>query len=56
MLIMGDKDLSYDSELLYNQLSLQDYILFASQKDKDGLIDNPIKGLIYFILIMLLLV
>ena len=44
MLIMGDKDLSYDSELLYDQLSLQAYILFACQKDKGGLIDKPGKG------------
>ena len=44
MLIMGDKDLSYDSELLYDQLSLQAYILFACQSGKGGLIDKPGKG------------
>ena len=44
MLIMGDKDLSYDSELLYDQLSLQAYIIFACQNHKGGLIDKPGKS------------
>ena len=44
MLIMNDKDLSYDSELLYDQLSLQAYILFACQNKKGGLIDKPGKS------------
>ena len=43
MLIMNDKDLSYDSELLYDQLSLQVYILFACLNKKGGLIDKPWK-------------
>ena len=44
MLIMNDKDLSYDSELLYDQLSLQAYILFACQNKKGGLIDKHVKS------------
>ena len=44
MLIMNDKDLSYDSELLYDQLSLQAYILFPCLNKKGGLIDKPGKS------------
>ena len=44
MLIMNDKDLSYDSELLYDQLSLQVYILFFYLNKKGGLIDKPGKS------------
>ena len=44
MLIMNDKDLSYDSELLYDQLSLQAYILFFYLYKKGGLIDKPGKS------------
>ena len=44
MLIMNDKDLSYDSELLYDQLSLQAYILLACLNKKGGLIDKPGKS------------
>ena len=43
MLIMNDKDLSYDSELLYDQLSLQVYILFFCLNKKGGSIDKPGK-------------
>ena len=43
MLYMADKNLSYDMELLYDQLSLQAYILFACQDPKGGLIDKPGK-------------
>ena len=44
MLIMNDKDLSYDSELLYDQLSLQAYILFPCLNKKGGLINKPGKS------------
>ena len=41
---MGDKKFSYDMELLYDQLSLQAYILFACQNTKlGGLMDKPGK-------------
>ena len=44
MLYMGDKNLSNDMELLYDQLSLQAYILFACQNTKGGgLVDKPGK-------------
>ena len=43
MLIMNDKDLSYDSELLYDKLGLQAYILFFCLNKKGGLIDKPWK-------------
>ena len=49
MLIMNDKDLSYDSELLYDQLSLQAYILLACLNTKGSLIDKPRKSLSWFI-------
>ena len=41
LLYMTDKKYSYDMELLYDQLSLQAYILFACQEQKGGLIDKP---------------
>ena len=44
MLYMADKNLSYDMELLYDQLSLQAYILFACQDKKGGLVDKPGKS------------
>ena len=44
MLIMNDKDLSYDSELLYDKLGLQAYILFFCLNKKGGLIDKPGKS------------
>ena len=44
MWIMNDKDLSYDSELLYDQLSLQVYILLVCLNKKGGLIDKPGKS------------
>ena len=41
---MGDKKFSYDMELLYDQLSLQAYILFACQNTHiGGLMDKPGK-------------
>ena len=44
MLYMADKNLSNDMELLYDQLSLQAYILFACQNTKGGgLVDKPGK-------------
>ena len=44
MLYMADKNLSNDMELLYDQLSLQAYILFACQNNKGGgLVDKPGK-------------
>jgi len=43
MLYMADKNFSYDMELLYDQLSLQAYILFACQKSSGGLVDKPGK-------------
>lgn len=43
LLYMGDKNISYDMELLYDQLSLQAYILFACQGERGGLIDKPGK-------------
>ena len=41
MLYMGDKTFSYDQELLYDQLSLQAYIMFCCQNPNGGLIDKP---------------
>ena len=44
LLYMADKSLSNDMELLYDQLSLQAYILFACQNTKGGgLVDKPGK-------------
>ena len=44
LLHMADNNLSYDNELLYDQLSLQAYILFACQNTKGGgLVDKPGK-------------
>ena len=44
MLYMADKKYTFDDELLYDQLSLQAYILFACQNTKiGGLIDKPGK-------------
>ena len=44
MIYMGDNKFTYDMELLYDQLSLQAYILFASQNlQNGGLIDKPGK-------------
>ena len=44
MLYMADKNLSNEMELLYDQLSLQAYIIFACQNSKGGgLIDKPGK-------------
>lgn len=44
MLYMANKNLSNDMELLYDQLSLQAYILFACQNTKiGGLCDKPGK-------------
>ena len=44
MLYMADKNLSNDMELLYDQLSLQAYILFACQNTNGGgLVDKPGK-------------
>jgi protein farnesyltransferase subunit beta len=45
MLIMnGNEDkYTYDHELLYDQASLQAYILFACQYEAGGLIDKPGK-------------
>ena len=39
---MTDKKYYFNDELLYDQLSLQAYILFAAQdKDNGGFKDNP---------------
>ena len=44
MLYMADKNLSNDMELLYDQLSLQAYIVFACQNSNNGgLVDKPGK-------------
>ena len=44
MLYMADKNLSNDMELLYDQLSLQAYIIFACQNSNGGgLVDKPGK-------------
>ena len=44
MIYMGNKKFTYDMELLYDQLSLQAYILFACQNTKmGGLVDKPGK-------------
>ena len=43
MLYMADKNLSNDMELLYDQLSLQAYIIFACQNTHGGLVDKPGK-------------
>ena len=44
MIYMGDNKFTYDMELLYDQLSLQAYILFACQNlQNGGLIDKPGK-------------
>ena len=43
MLYMADKNLSNDNELLYDQLSLQAYIIFACQNSNGGLVDKPGK-------------
>ena len=44
MIYMGDNKFTYDMELLYDQLSLQAYIIFACQNTKmGGLVDKPGK-------------
>ena len=44
LIYMGDKKFTYDMELLYDQLSLQAYIIFACQNTKfGGLMDKPGK-------------
>lgn len=43
LLSMGDSTLTYDKELLYDQLSLQAYILFCCQNPNGGLFDKPGK-------------
>ena len=44
MIYLGDNKFTYDMELLYDQLSLQAYILFACQNlQNGGLIDKPGK-------------
>ena len=44
MRYMGNDKFTYDMELLYDQLSLQAYILFACQNlQSGGLIDKPGK-------------
>ena len=44
MIYMGDNKFTYDMELLYDQLSLQAYIIFACQNTKfGGLADKPQK-------------
>ena len=44
MIYMGNNKFTYDMELLYDQLSLQAYILFACQNlQNGGLIDKPGK-------------
>ena len=44
MIYMGDNKFTYDMELLYDQLSLQAYIVFACQNtSKGGLVDKPGK-------------
>ena len=44
LLYMADKNLSNDMELLYDQLSLQAYIVFACQNTHTGgLVDKPGK-------------
>ena len=45
MLFMADKKYTFDDELLYDQLSLQAYVLFACQNTKHGgLMDKPGKS------------
>ena len=45
MLYMADNKFSNDMELLYDQLSLQAYIIFACQNTKGGgLVDKPGKS------------
>ena len=42
---MGDKKFNYDMELLFDQLSLQAYVIFACQNTKyGGLVDKPGKS------------
>ena len=42
LIYMGDKKFTYDMELLYDQLSLQAYIIFACQDKKHGgIADKP---------------
>ena len=43
MLLEEDKFFSYDSELLYDSLSLQAYILMACQVSTGGILDKPSK-------------
>ena len=43
LLYMGNQTLSYEKELLYDQLSLQAYILGRCQNQKGGLFDKPGK-------------
>ena len=44
MIYMGNNKFTYDMELLYDQLSLQAYIIFACQNTKmGGLVDKPGK-------------
>ena len=45
LICMGDKKFTYDMELLYDQLSLQAYVIFACQNTKvGGLRDKPGKS------------
>ena len=43
LLKMGDEKFSFDDELLYDQLSLQAYILFCCQEENGGIKDKPGK-------------
>lgn len=43
MLVEKDTIYSHDKELLYDQLSLQAYILFACQQNEGGIVDKPGK-------------
>ena len=45
LIYMGDKKFNYDMELLFDQLSLQAYVIFACQNTKyGGLVDKPGKS------------
>jgi protein farnesyltransferase subunit beta len=44
MLMNYDKKYSYESEMLYDQLALQAYIIFCCQNSNGGLVDKPGKG------------
>lgn len=43
LLYMSDENFSADMELLYDQLSLQAYIIYACQREEGGLFDKPGK-------------